>query len=290
MDDVILTQGRHWLEVGQPARCLEVLARADQSADEPEYFRLRAAALIELERWGEAVDSARRGLAVEPDHLMLVYLLAYAVEEERPDGHEEAERVLLHGLSINPQQVLLLTAYANLLVRFHQLDKAGKLLDRAAAIDPEEIEVDLSRMRWAFARGKKREASSWAHQALEKEPENTQALSFAGMMDRADGRAARGSQKLRTAATQRLGDRDLASAARTSTLEAHPLMWPVRVLQRLPQQFAVLSGLIVGLICYGIAALGAPGLAWVLLIAWFAFVVYYWLAVLVAYVIMRRRR
>lgn len=288
--DLALAQARHWLDVGRPERCLEVLARAEWAGDEPEFLRVRSGAFVELERWDEAVDSARRGLAAEPDDLGLLYLLAYAVEEARADGHQESEKLFLHGLSVDPHNVALLTGYANLLSRFHHLDKAGLLLDRAASVDPEAIEVDLGRAQWAFARGKNREASSWARKALEKEPENTQALALAGMLDSVSGRAATGSQRLRTAATQQLGNRDLATAARHTTLEAHPLMWPVRAMQHLPQPVAVLSGVIVALIASGVSAMGAPVVGVVLLLVWVAFVVYFWLAVLVAHLIMRRRR
>lgn len=158
-----LVQARHWLQVGKPERCLEILATTDGGADDAELFRLRANALTQLARWEEAVDNARRGLTIDPTDLILLFLLATSAERTGPDGFLESERVYLHGLSVDPRSVILLTGYANLLTRFYEVDKAGQVLDRAAAVDPQSILIDLARMRCAFVRGKRREANAWVN-------------------------------------------------------------------------------------------------------------------------------
>lgn len=285
-----LTVARHWLDVGQPDRCLEVLAASGDVDDGVGIWAMRAEALLVLERWEESVRSARRGLAEAPDDLRLIHLLALAVEEVGPTGHEEAELLFLRGLAEVPDNVVLLTGYANLLTRHHELKKAGMVLDRAAAHAPEAIEVDLGRMQLAHARGRQREALTHAERILSKDPHHTGALAFAGSIDTARGRADRGSRHLRTAASQRLGDRELARQARRSTLGAHPLMWPVRMVQRLPIAVAMLSGLAV----VGVATLAEPYVGTTattaLIGVWLLFVVYFWLAICVAHLIWRRRR
>ncbi len=292
-DGATLARARHWLQVRRPERCLEVLAGIEGSIDSRDFFRFRAMALIQLARWPEAADSARRGLAIAPDDPGLAFLLGHAVEKVGRGGAEEAERIFLRGLSVTPRSIALLTGYAALLVRMRQLDRAEKLLDDAARISPDAILVDLVRMRWALARGKRSEAVMWVNRALDKDPTSPEALAFAGSLDRMGGRAAAGARRLRMAATQRLGDRDLTTYTRQTMMETHPLMWPVRVLRRTSQRARFMPSLITAallLLWVGLSDVDEEPLGLAMVLAWTAFLLYCVIAVKTTNLILRRRR
>ncbi len=280
-DDERIAQARHWLDVQRPARCLEVLGDLEPR---DEVVELRVRALLMLERWTDAIELAKRGLAEQPANLNLHLWLAHALDENRDPL--AAEHVLAAALRIAPDNVVLLTSFAEQITSTMHFDRADRALERAAELDPESIEVDIARVQWCHARGDKRGAAMWLQRALEKDPEDVRALQLAGQLALRSGRAADGRDRLHRAALQRMGsDRLVDVARRSSTLGRRPWSWFMPGL-RVSQIAVGVVGLVV---IFGGSALvrdGNPVLGWAALAVWGGVAVYSWIAWLLIYVVM----
>ena len=71
-----LAVARHYLDIEQPRRALEVLDRREHDVGDAEYWRLRATALIAVDRYREALDAAARGLDLDPGDVGLLLVSA----------------------------------------------------------------------------------------------------------------------------------------------------------------------------------------------------------------------
>ena len=93
-----LALARHYLDIEQPRRALEVLDRREHDVGDAEYWRLRATALIAVDRYREALDAAARGLDLDPGDVGL--LLVSALAHRGVGDLAAAERALLAALRI----------------------------------------------------------------------------------------------------------------------------------------------------------------------------------------------
>lgn len=142
------------------ASLLEELDELGAPASDPEAWFLRAAALRDLERYADAANAARAGLACDPRHLPLLALLGGA-ETELGDL-ARAERTLLWALELAPDDPGLLSRYALLVARAGQLDKARGLLALAARTDPDHLAVLRARSVLAYLEGSDMESAEWS--------------------------------------------------------------------------------------------------------------------------------
>ena len=102
------------------------------------------------EDYARSADEARQGLHDAPDDPDLLRVLSAAEEQQ---GHlAEAEEAILAALRESPDSAGLLCQYAELLMRGGQLEKAGHLIDAAAAIDPDAGDVLEARLRLSYLR------------------------------------------------------------------------------------------------------------------------------------------
>jgi predicted Zn-dependent protease len=266
-----LTRAQLLLQANRAEQALEELGRLPtDEAISPIAFELRAVALLRLERWAEAADAARRGLAGGPDPDLLGHLgAALAQLGEYP----QAERALLDGLAIAPQDTRLLCYYASLCLKVHQTDKAAKLLERAAANAPHASLVYAVRIQLAFARGDDKLAKQISEEYLAEYPEAAHAHALHGQSAGNRGQMSEAYISLRQAAANDPTDQDYAKAAITARMYAHPLLLPLRPIYRLGPVRVWLTVVATILVLQGI---GASGLAGILGLTWFAYCVYSW--------------
>jgi tetratricopeptide (TPR) repeat protein len=266
-----LARARALLQANRPQQALDELGRLPtDEAISLIAFQLRAIALLRLERWADAADASRRGLANGPDPDLLGHLGAALGEL---GDYPAAERALLDGLALAPHDSTLLCYYASVCLKVNQIDKAARLLERAAAEDPHGSMVYVVRIQLAFARGDDREAQRISREFLAEHPEEAQAHALHGQTAGNRGQMGDAYASMRQAVAHDPTDPDYVAAAVEAKALAHPLLLPLRPLYRIGP---VKSWLIVVAAIFGLRAIGLPLLGGLLGIAWFGYCVYSW--------------
>jgi Flp pilus assembly protein TadD len=266
-----VTIARHLLDVGRPQRALEVLEQLpNPDLDDPELWYLRAAALHDLERFAEAGDAARQGLAIDPHGVDLLVVLASA-EAER--GHlAEAETAMLAALELSPDHPTLLARYGLLVAQAGQLDKAERLVAEAGRLAPESPDVINARSIVAFLRGDDNEAAAHGRALLAQNPESLAGHLVLGSTASAAGRLGDADRHFRTAASLEPSD-EYAEIARESGLAVHWLLLPLWPIARFGPAPVWLAG--VGVIIV-LGALGYGSAAAIAGVSWLAYCAYTW--------------
>lgn len=163
-----LTLAHHYAQIGQPQRVLTTLEQIE-SLETIDAWVLRSAALYDLERYREGAEAARRGLALEPEHVGLLDVLGINLIEA--GDLEGAERALLAALDAWPDDPDLLCHYALACARAGQDRKAVKLVERAAELEPDSVDVLRVRAQVAHLAGDPK-AQAYAEELLVREPED----------------------------------------------------------------------------------------------------------------------
>ncbi|MFI5938521.1 tetratricopeptide repeat protein [Actinoplanes sp. NPDC051494] len=226
-----IDRARYLLLAGRPEQALQELgALPIDEAFGPPAMQVRCAALILLKRWPEAVEAARAGLAAGgPDPQLLLWL----GQAEQEMGHPEAvEQALLGGLALDPGDVDLLCAYADLCVAEGQPDKAAQLVAHAAAEDPHAAVVFATRVRVAFALGDDREAERIGQEFVAAYPEDPYALALLGSANAVRGDARTAYSNYRQAAAAQPANEVLTDVAMEMRVAQHPLMRPLYPMRR----------------------------------------------------------
>ncbi|MER7473670.1 tetratricopeptide repeat protein, partial [Micromonospora sp. NPDC000018] len=170
----------HLLEINRPEQALDEVHRLPAAlAATPAAFRLRASALTALERWDGVLAVARQGLAETGPDAELLGHLGLSLRHRRE--YAPAERALLDGLAIEPDNAWLLCQYAYLCCEVGQIDKADRLVARAAAITPDAPAVFATRFQVAYSRGDDRAAERIAEEFLGAWPGDPAALGLEAM-------------------------------------------------------------------------------------------------------------
>ncbi len=273
---------RHYAAIGQPARVLEALERVE-SIDEPEVWALRGEALYQVDRYEDGAEAARRGLEREPGDPVLLDVLALNLIELGDLG--DAERALLGALDHWPEDVTLLCHYAFACARGGQFEKAARLVERAASLEPENVDVLRSRAQVAQLAGDRR-ARQYIDELLAVEPDDR-----VGHMLRANllvGRSdIHGAVRHFEHAT-RLDptDHDTAHVTRFNRTLTHWSQWPLYPIQR----FGPLKVWGAYLLFFLVAsATGVIEYLWPVIVVYLIMVVYSWTAAPLARWWMRRR-
>ncbi|NJP31962.1 tetratricopeptide repeat protein [Micromonospora thermarum] len=265
-----LARVAHLLEVGRAEQALDELGRLPGDvATGVAAFRLRAAALTDLDRWDQVVTVARQGLAETGPDAELLGRLGLALRHERE--FPLAERALLDGLALAPENSWLLCQYADLCSAVGQTDKAERLVARAAAIAPGAPTVFASRFQLAYARGDDRGAERVAQEFLAAWPAHPAALALHGHAASARGRVDAARRSFGQAVAHDPTDAGFADAAWESRVYAHPLLRPLRPLYRLGvlRTWLVAVGVIAVLNIVGLDLLAALfALLWVVYCVW----------------------
>lgn len=235
-------------------------------------FQVRTAALLQLDRWAEAADAARQGLAAGGPDPDLLCMLANA---ERELGHlEVAERAVLDGLALAPQDVDLLCGYARICVAAGQVDKAGKLVERAMEQAPNSPTVYATRVVIAYARGDDRTAQRIAREFVAHYPENAGAHALLGGTSALRGQVNATADSSRQAVAHDPTEASFAELALEARIAKHPLNLPVRPFVRFG---AIKTWIAAVIIIYGLRALGLTPLALGFGVLWLFLCVYSWI-------------
>ena len=233
--------------------------------------KLRSYALIQLGQWAEAGVAARAGLAENGPDPDLLYVVGRA--EHEAGNLVTAERALLDGLALAPQDVDLLCAYALLCAGANQPDKAAKLVERALAVEPYAPAVFSARIQVAHARGDDKEAQRISQEFVAAYPDNPAAHALLGTTSAIRGQVGPAYDGLRQAAAGAPGEQAYAESAMEMRIAKHPLMLPIRPLLR----FGALKTWVAAIVLiYGLRLAGLAPLAAVVAVLWLLFCVYSW--------------
>ncbi|GLI01907.1 tetratricopeptide repeat protein [Phytohabitans aurantiacus] len=233
--------------------------------------RLRCAALAQLDRWEAVISAATAGLAASgPDPDLLRHL---GRAEHRCGRSQVAERALLDGLALAPQDVELLCTYADVCAANGQADKAAKLVERAAALAPEAPIVYATRIQVAYASGDDKGAQRMSREFVAAYPEHPAAHALLGGTSAIRGQVDTAYEGYRQAAAAMPTEQSFAESALELRIARHPLMLPLRPALRFGvlKTWAVAAALI-----FGLRALGQPVLSAIVGLLWLLYCVYSW--------------
>jgi predicted Zn-dependent protease len=268
----VWTVAQHYIEIGQPQRAIEALGSSGSvDLEDSTYWFLRGQAQYDLDRYAEAAEAARNGLAREAESVPLLYLLGNS--EARLGNLSAAEQALLTALRLQPEDPGLLCRYALLVAQAGQLDKAERLMQEAARIDPDHFGVLHARMLISFLRGDDKRALSEGQDVLTKYPESQYGHYMLGQVMLEQRQIGQAGRHLRNAARLDPSDADIVESAREARFYTHWTLWPLHQAHRIGR---IRLWLIAVALIIGLPAIGLPEVAAVFMIAYFAFVVYSW--------------
>jgi tetratricopeptide (TPR) repeat protein len=269
--DSKLTLARRYLDVDRPERALAAL-ESGADLDDVEYWEVRAEALLELDRPGEAADAARRGLDLEADNVLLLDLLALA--EIALDNDKEAERILATALEFDPDNPLLLAHRALALARRKRYDDARRDIASAMQIAPDWTPVLTVRAQVAVL-SKDAHASEYIDDLLEEDPENRMGHALRGGLSLQQARFRPAREALDEAARLDPSDPDVAAAAREARVLLHPVLAPVRPVWRYGRWRSYFTYLTISA---ALAAAGLKSIRYVVVSIWLVIVILSWTA------------
>jgi tetratricopeptide (TPR) repeat protein len=259
----LLTLARHHLEIRRPEQALSALARAQRlAAVSPEAWRLRAAALIYLERYDEAADAASRALALDASNAWAFILLA---QSELGRGDLAAsERAFLAALELDPEDATHLALYAKACLIAGQIQKGKQLLDVAIEIEPENRTALRGLWLVAYIQGHNAEARRISDEYLAGDPDDAAAHVIAGNtgLVRNDFESARRHFAAGVRAHPERGD--LAKVARETRVYGSWFLWPIRPFLRWGSATLWFVG-VGGMVLLSSVGWGRAALAWALL-------------------------
>jgi tetratricopeptide (TPR) repeat protein len=268
-----LQAAQRYIEIGRPEQALQSLAALDgETAASSEAHCLRGFALLGIEDYDGAAESARDGLESEPGAIGLLVLLSLA--EERRGRLAEAEAAILAALEQEPDDPELLCRYAEVLMRAGELGKATRVVDAAAASDPDSPDVLGARQSLAYLRGDDREARRLSEQLLALDPESIRGRRLLGVYDFNRGRAASAAEHFGEAVrADPTVDQYALDAREASRMARNPLWWPSLFFARTGVVGSWVGAMVV---IFGLRAAGLATAATVALVAWFVICVWSW--------------
>jgi Tfp pilus assembly protein PilF len=263
----------HYLEVRRPGEALRILDDAPSEAlGEGIYWLLRARGCFELDRWDEGIEAAQRGLVLDPEDTDLLNILALCQLE---GGHEgDADKTLFRALAIEPENPTLLANRALVLARELEFPEARMLVEKAATQAPRSAHVATVRVQVAMLAGDPG-AQRLVDDLMAQDPENEVAHALQGNLASRNKQYVAASRAFDEAARLDPGNESLVGTARRARVAAHPLLAPLRLIWRVGW-FPARVGLLV--VFLGLNAAGFHTLAEVVIVAWFALLVFSWTA------------
>jgi Flp pilus assembly protein TadD len=263
---------RHYVDVDRPQAALDALARVSGDAlAEPEYWAVRAEALLHLERYGDGAEAAERGLEQDPEDISLLDVLAICRLER--DDFAGAEQALATALELSPENPLLLAHRALVLARSKRFAEAREAVDQAMRVAPDWTPV--LRVRAQVAVLADDPAASWyVDELLERDPEDRIGHALRGNLAAKQRRFVSASRSFDQAARLDPTDPELAEVAREARVAAHPVLAPLRPIYRFGRWRSYFLYLA---LAFGLAAAGLQSLRVVLAIVWISLVLLSWI-------------
>ena len=286
-DEETLGLAWRYLAIQQPDRALATLESGEADVDDVDFWRIRAVALLAAERYGEARKAAATGLSIEPDDGLLLSTHADACTALNDFG--AAERSLLAALRLDPEDEVLLADYARLVAHDGQLAKARALADEASRIDPDSAYVATTRALLAYLSGRDAEAAAHAEAVLAEDPEALAPHLMRGLALAEQGRSGDARGHFETVARALPADPDVVEVARDARHATHPLLLPLAPIARWGAGPVTVAGLVlIGVVW----AIGNVWLGIVITWTWLLYVGYCWVVppILRAWVERRARR
>jgi Flp pilus assembly protein TadD len=268
-----LDLARHYLATGNAKRALAELDKGGAEALEGEdFWAIRAEALFDLGRWGDAADAARRGLELDAEDVTLLDILAIC---ELELGNEtQATEKILAALELWPGDPTLLAHHALILARFKRYDEAEHVLAEALRVAPQSRDVLHARAQVASFRGDRREATEYADALLRLEPDSESSHIARGNADVTSIRFKHAVQHFEEAARLNPENSEIREVLREARVGAHPVLAPVRQIWRVGRWRAWLGYITIASL---LAAARLESLRFALAMVWISLCLLSWL-------------
>ena len=271
--DQQLALAAHYLGVGRPGEALRTLDDAPSEAlAEPAYWLIRARGCFGLDRWDKDVETARRGLRLDPEDTDLLNILALCQLE---GGHvADADKTLFRALAIEPENPVLLANRALVLARMREFPEARELIEQAVGLAPWSAHAATVRVQVAMLAGDPG-AKRLVDELLAQDPENEVAHALQGNLASRNKQFVAASRAFDEAARLDPANESLAGTARRARIAAHPLLAPLRLIWRvgwLPARVVMIA------LFLGLTAAGFHTLASLVIVVWLALLVFSWTA------------
>lgn len=160
--------------------------------DSASLYLLLSIALCETGEYDEAVAAARRAVVLRPEHYAAHRTLGWSTY--KAGRTDEATTILNHALSLNPDDVMTHVMLADVLLKtlprhlprralrksnvVQEIDHHGA---EAIRLDPDRADGYAIRAKASVLEDDAFHASTWAHEALKREPDNPIAHQVLGM-------------------------------------------------------------------------------------------------------------
>jgi tetratricopeptide (TPR) repeat protein len=229
----ILKLSQLYIEQGKPIRALETLDHAGGAAQEHwNYWYNRAWVLLELKRYKEGIEAARKGLWLAPELPSLFWMLA--LNQDGAGEVDHARVSLWQGLRKQPENIFLLTESAWIEGRLGQWEKATTHQRYAEQLAPFHRKVKINQLRLAGLQNDLPEVRRIAEGILAEEPENGYALLMLGMVAKDEGALGEAEKQLRRVVLNKPSESLLVQEVRTVQLLRHPLFYPLTWVRKIP--------------------------------------------------------
>jgi len=263
-------RAQHLIALHRPADALAELAK-DFDAEDPLHWWLRGLALFGLDRLDEALAATSSGLRIDPEHTLLLDLVARC-QIARGDL-VKAEEAVLAALRVDAEDADLLALYALIVAKAGQLEKAKKLIAEAKRVDPENANALRIEATIAVSRGDEREALLRSREILAIDPEDAHAHALTGGLLHDRGEVHDAAEHFRAVVVNDPRDPVAAAIARENLAWRHPLMWPLRPVHKFGAAKVWVAGIVLLLLARTTKDTTVMLVAG---IAWLVYCVYSW--------------
>ncbi len=137
-------------------------------------------ALVRLGRVEEAERRYRRAISLRPDFAAAWMNLGCLMREQGKDLYAEA--ALCRAAELRPDLVPAWLNLALLMRELGRIEEAEAHLNRAYALDRERVETHVAWTQFYVARKDLKTAQEWLEKALQREPENPEAMNMRGIL------------------------------------------------------------------------------------------------------------
>ncbi|HKJ88064.1 MAG TPA: tetratricopeptide repeat protein [Gammaproteobacteria bacterium] len=187
------------VKMGDLQRALQLIREMRSfHPDEPEYYRLEARILSEMDQFKAAEQVATQGLQADPGNKDLLYTRAF-VREQRGD-YTGMEADIREVIQDHPKEARAYNFLGySLADRGVRLREALHLIQQANKLEPGQGYI-LDSLGWVYFRlGRLHKAESYIRQALEKSDQDAEVLAHLGEVLEAQGRKGEAQQAWRKA-------------------------------------------------------------------------------------------
>ena len=165
-EDALTALAMMYLDLGDNKRAIENLKAASEGNPSAQTLAALAAAYEQMRDYKSAAEALRRALAVAPDNDRLLRSL---VEDlQRSGQYDEAIQIYQSILSDDPRDGSALLGMSEVYTAKRDWAKAQEALDKAKAIDPENVEVQADEINLLEAQGKTNDAIAALNRLLDK--------------------------------------------------------------------------------------------------------------------------